>query len=103
MPRSWDGDLAELCDGRAAVLNAARIRELYGDALALFRDLGYAIAPVTIDPAEWRRAGIALRWNGTSSFSLAARMRRFDLFHLRGDAEEPALLDFLKSYREYNV
>jgi hypothetical protein len=85
------------------VLTAARIRELHGDALALFRDLGYAIAPVTIDPAEWRRAGVAIGWNGTSSFSLAARMRRFDLFHLRGDAEEAALLEFLKTYREYNV
>lgn len=85
------------------MLNAARVRELHGDALALFRDLGYAIAPVTIDPAEWRRAGVAIGWNGASTFSLAARMRRFDLFHLHGDAEEQALLDFLKSYREYNV
>lgn len=85
------------------MLTAARIRELHGDALGCFRELGYPLAPVTIDPAEWRRAGIAIGWNGTSSFSLAARMRRFDLFHLRGDAEEQALLEFLKSYREYNV
>src|ERR1043166_1795513 len=85
------------------MLTSTRIRELHGDALGIFRDLGYAVAPVTIDPAEWRRAGIAIGWNGNSSFSLAARMRRFDLFHLRGDAEEAALLEFLKSYREYNV
>jgi hypothetical protein len=85
------------------VLTASRIRELRGDALGIFRDLGYAVAPVPVDPVEWRRAGIAIGWNGASSFSLAARMRRFDLFHLRGNAEEQALLAFLKSYREYNV
>ncbi len=85
------------------MLTAARIRELHGDALGVFRDLGYVIAPVTIDPTEWRRGGIVIGWNGASSFSLAARMRRFDLFHLRGNAEEQALLEFLKSYREYNV
>lgn len=85
------------------MLTAARVRELRSDPVVIFRDLGYEIAPVAIDPAEWRRAGIAIGWNGTSSFSLVARMRRFDLFHLRGDAEEQALLDFFKSYREYNV
>ena len=85
------------------MLTAARIRELHGDGLAIFRELGYEIAPVAIEPAEWRRAGIAIGWNGASSFSLAARMRRFDLFHLRGEAGEQALLEFLKSYREYNV
>src|SRR6185369_5219473 len=96
-------DLAKLRDGGAAVLTVARIRELHGDGLAIFRELGYEIAPVAIEPAEWRRAGIAIGWNGASSFSLAALMRRFDLFHLRGEAGEQALLEFLKSYREYNV
>jgi hypothetical protein len=85
------------------VLTAARIQELHGDPLAIFQDLGYPIAPVTIDPAEWRRGGITIGWNGASSFSLVARMRRFDLFHLRGVVEEQALLEFLKTYREYNV
>jgi hypothetical protein len=102
-PARWSRDLAivrgvRFCGGQTflsarsargtAMLTAARVRELRGDGLALFRELGYDVAPVAIDPAEWRRAGIAIGWNGDSSFTLAARMRRFDLFHLRGDAEE---------------
>jgi len=85
------------------MLTAARIRELRGDALAIFRELGYEIAPVAIDPDEWRRAGVAIGWNGSSTFALAARMRRFDLFHLRGEAGEEMLQQFLRTYRDYNV
>jgi hypothetical protein len=85
------------------VLSAADVRASRGDALALFRILGYAIEPVEIDANEWRRAGIALRWNGECDFRLASRVRRFDLFHLRGEVPEEALREFLRTYRAYNV
>jgi methylase of polypeptide subunit release factors len=73
------------------------------DVLDLFRELGYPIAPVPITCDEWRRAGIEVGWNGASSFSLAARLARFDLFHFRGAADEESLLKFLRSYHTYNV
>jgi hypothetical protein len=71
--------------------------------LDLFRELGYPIAPVAIPPDEWRRAGVEVGWNGTSSFSLAARLQRFDLFHFTGQTDEESLLKFMRSYRAYNV
>jgi len=83
------------------MLTAARVRAC--DAAALFRELGYPIAPVAITPEEWRRAGVEIGWNGTSSFRLLARLERFDLFHFTGETDEESLLKFLRSYRAYNV
>ena len=83
------------------MLSAADVRSL--DALSLFRALGWPIAPIELPAEEWRRAGIAVSWNGDSRFSLAARLRRFDLFLLTGAVEEQAISDFLRSYRDYNV
>jgi hypothetical protein len=83
------------------MLTAAQIRTR--DVLSVFRDLGYPIAPVAITPEEWRRAGVEIGWNGTSSFQLIARLRHFDLFRLQGQADEDSLLKFLRSYRAYNV
>src|ERR1041384_2932233 len=73
------------------------------NVLDLFRALGYPIAPVAITPDEWRRAGIEVGWNGTSSFSLAARLARFDLFHFSGEADEELLHKFMRGYRSYNI
>ena len=83
------------------MLTASRVRAC--DAVELFRDLGYPIAPIAITPEEWRRAGVEIGWNGTSCFRLLARLERFDLFHLRGNADEESLQQFLRSYRSYNV
>jgi hypothetical protein len=71
--------------------------------LDLFRDLGYPIAPVEIDPAEWRRGGVAIPWNGEARLQLAARLRRFDLFHLEGEVSEEWIAQFMRSYAEYNL
>src|SRR5947207_7608186 len=83
------------------MLSAAQIRTR--DVLGIFRDLGYPVAPIAITPEEWRCAGVEIGWNGTSSFHLIARLRRFDLFHLRGQTDEESLLRFLRSYRSYNI
>src|SRR5438477_1448084 len=83
------------------MLTAAQIRTR--DVLGIFRDLGYPIAPIAITPEEWRRAGVEIGWNGTSSFHLIARLRHFDLFRLQGDADSESLQRFLRSYRAYDV
>ena len=48
------------------MLTPARLREYTGPsgALDLLRDLGYPVAPVDVDPAEWRRGGVTIPWNG---------------------------------------
>jgi len=79
------------------MLTAAQIRTR--DVLSVFRDLGYPIAPVAITPEEWRRAGVSIGWNGTSTFELISRLQHFDLFRFRGDADEKSLHEFLRSYR----
>ncbi|HEX8154558.1 MAG TPA: hypothetical protein VF698_15595, partial [Thermoanaerobaculia bacterium] len=84
------------------MLNAADVRAC-DDVLDVFRRLGWPISPIELPADEWRRAGIALSWNGDSRFTLAARLRRFDLFHLTGTIAEDAIRNFLRSYREYNV
>ena len=63
------------------MLTAARLREYTGPArlLDLLRDLGYPVAPVEIDPAEWQRGGVIVP-NGASRVKLAVRDRHFDLF-----------------------
>src|SRR4051812_46516209 len=88
------------------MITSARLRQLRGldGVFTLLHELGYpVVAPIMIDPDEWRRAGIALNWNGTSELHLAARTRRFDLFVLQSEAGEESIATFLRSYREYNV
>ncbi|HEV7764919.1 MAG TPA: N-6 DNA methylase [Thermoanaerobaculia bacterium] len=87
------------------MLTPARLREYTGPSaiLDLLRDLGYPIAPVAIDPAEWRRGGVVIQWNGEAHLTLAARLPRFDLFFLTGNVEEEAISQFMHSYRAFNV
>ncbi len=90
------------------MLTASRLRACAGSgepAAALFRELGYSVAPVALAPEEWRRAGIDVPWNGEADFQLVARLRRFDLFVLSGGGgpDEEGIARFLRSYHEYNV
>jgi N-6 DNA Methylase len=86
------------------MLTAAALRHYTGDegALALLRDLGYPIAPVDVDPDEWRRGGVDLPWNGEGRLRLVSRLPRFDFFHLTGSVSEEAIAQFMRSYTEYN-
>lgn len=87
------------------MLTPARLREYTGPsgALDLLRDLGYPIAPVPVDPAEWRRGGVAIPWNGEAHLTLAARLPRFDLFLLTGCVPEESIAEFMRSYSAYNI
>lgn len=87
------------------MLTAAALRHYTGEAgaLALFRDLGYPIAPVDVDPNEWRRGGVSIPWNGEARLRLVSRLRRFDLFLLCGNVREESIATFLSSYRAYNL
>jgi hypothetical protein len=87
------------------MLTPARLREYTGPsgALDLLRDLGYPIAPVDVDPAEWRRGGVTIPWNGEAHLTLAARLPRFDLFLLTGCVPEEAIAEFMRSYSAYNI
>jgi len=87
------------------MLTPAGLREYTGEAgaLELLRVLGYPVAPVDVDPAEWRRGGVTIPWNGEGRLRLAARLRQFDLFVLTGNVSEEAIAQFLSSYREYNL
>ncbi len=87
------------------MLTAARLREYTGRsaALDLFRDLGYPVAPVEVNAAEWRRGGVGIPWNGEARLHLAARRRQFDLFLLQGEAGPESIAEFLSSYRKYNL
>jgi len=87
------------------MLTPARLREYTGPSgvFDLLRDLGYPIAPVDVDPVEWRRGGVNVPWNGDAELCLAARMRCFDLFVLSGVVIESDITDFLRSYGAYNV
>ena len=87
------------------MLTPERLRACSGEegALTLLRELGYPVAPVDIDPNEWRRGGVAIPWNGNARFRLAARLRRFDLFVLSGEEiAEESIAEFLRSYAAYN-
>jgi methylase of polypeptide subunit release factors len=86
------------------MLTPARLREYTGDSgpLDLLRDLGYPVAPVDVDPVEWRRGGVSIPWNGEARLRLAVRMKSFDLFLLYGNVTEEAIAEFLSSYRDYN-
>jgi methylase of polypeptide subunit release factors len=87
------------------MLTPARLREYTGPsgALDLLRDLGYPISPVDVDPAEWRRGGVTIPWNGEARLTLAARLPRFDLFLLTGCVPEEAIAEFMRSYGAYNI
>ena len=69
----------------------------------LLRALGYPIAPIDVDPEEWRRGGVPLPWNGEAHLQLAARMRHFDLFFLTGSVTEEAIAQFMRTYADYNL
>src|SRR5688572_9234420 len=87
------------------MLTPARLREYTGlsGILDLLRDLGYPIAPIDIDPAEWRRGGVSIPWNGDAHLTLAARLPRFDLFLLTGTVPDDAIAEFMRSYSAYNI
>jgi methylase of polypeptide subunit release factors len=87
------------------MLTPARLREYTGPsgALELLRDLGYPIAPIDVDPAEWRRGGVSIPWNGEARLSLAARLPRFDLFLLTGAVSGESIAEFMRSYCAYNI
>jgi hypothetical protein len=86
------------------MLTAAALRHYTGDegALALLRELGYPVAPVDVDPVEWRRGGVTVPWNGEGRLRLAARLARFDWFLLSGNVSEESITQFMLSYRSYN-
>ncbi|HYR29909.1 MAG TPA: hypothetical protein VEU30_15670, partial [Thermoanaerobaculia bacterium] len=86
------------------MLTRERVAELGDDPLSLFRELGYPIETIEIDPSEWRRGGVDIPWNGACRLQLAARLRDFDLFLLEGgEVAEESIAQFLRSYREYNL
>jgi N-6 DNA Methylase/Eco57I restriction-modification methylase len=87
------------------MLTAATLRQYTGEegALDLLRALGYPVAPVECDPEEWRRGGVSIPWNGDTRLQLVSRLRRFDLFLLRGNVREEWITEFMRSYREYNL
>lgn len=66
--------------------------------MELFRRLGYPVAAVTMDAAEWRRAGIELP---SVPMSLLARLDHFDLF-LAENATQESAAKFLSEYGSYN-
>ena len=86
------------------MLTRARVADAlsHGHPLDLFRDLGYPIEPIDVDAREWRRGGVTIPWNGEGRLQLAARMARFDLFHLEGEVPEEWIAQFMRSYAEYN-
>jgi len=87
------------------MLTAAALRQYTGEdgALELLRHLGYPVAPVDIDPHEWRRGGVNIPWNGEGRLRLISRLRHFDLFLLHGNVREEWIAEFMRSYSNYNV
>jgi len=84
------------------MLTRERVVALGEEPLALFRELGYPIEPIEVDPHEWRRGGVDIPWNGECRLQLAARLRHFDLFLLEGDVPEESIGQFMRSYGNYN-
>ena len=87
----------------AAHLRACTSREA---ALALLRELGYPVQPVSIVAAEWRRAGIDIAWNGTTELQLAARTPQLDALSSPAATRLPdsAIGErFLRSLTSYNA
>ena len=88
------------------MITAGRLRRFRGadGPIALFRELGYEMAPIDIDVEQWRRAGIEIGWNGDHRLRLLCRMRRFDLFLLEGPPPDgDCIRKFMLSYHSYNV
>jgi len=88
------------------VITADRLRRFRGadGPIALFRELGYEMAPIDVDVEQWRRAGIEVGWNGEHRLRLLCRMRRFDLFLLEGPPPDgECIRKFLSSYHSYNI
>jgi hypothetical protein len=85
------------------MLTRDRIAALRDDPLGIFRELGYPVAPVDVDPKEWRRGGVDIPWNGEGHLQLAARLPDFDLFYLRGEVREECIAQFMRSYADYNL
>ena len=87
------------------MLTRERIQACRGasGALELLRELGYPVAPIDVDPVEWRRGGVPLPWNGEAHLQLAARMRQFDLFLLTGPVGEESIGEFIHNYHDYNL
>ncbi|HSP34994.1 MAG TPA: N-6 DNA methylase [Thermoanaerobaculia bacterium] len=90
---------------RRSVITAERIRRCRStaDTVELLRELGYPVDPVSIDPAEWRRSGIRISWNGEVSLSLLSRLARFDLFLVEGKVASDEIAEFLRSCAQHNV
>lgn len=86
----------------AAHLRACTTRDA---VLALLRELGYPVQPVAIVPAEWRRAGIDVGWNGATELHLAARTPELDVYLVSGDGacDSVAAERFLRSLVAYNA
>ncbi len=87
------------------MLTAAALRQYTGEEgpLELLRTLGYPIAPVDVDPHEWRRGGVSIPWNGEARLRLISRLRHFDLFLLHGNVREESIAEFMYSYRNFNI
>jgi hypothetical protein len=87
------------------MLTAAALRQYTGEegALDLLRALGYPVAPIDVDPHEWRRGGVSIPWNGEGRLRLISRLRHFDLFLLHGNVREEWISEFMRSYGEYNI
>ena len=89
------------------MITAARIQQCTSrdEVLALFRELGYEVAPVPIVADEWRRAGIEIGWSDGIALDLAARTPELDLYVVSGEAlpEAGAIAAFLRSLTSYNA
>ncbi len=87
------------------MITAERLRRCRGAAavLELLRDLGYPVQPVDVDRAEWHRGGVAVPWNGRTTFQLIARLPNIDLFLLDGSVAADSIAGFLREYANYNV
>lgn len=84
------------------MIDASRLQS-YRSAFDLLRDLGYAVRPVEIVAAEWRRAGIDIAWPDGLALHLASRLRGADIYVLDGVAESEEIARFLRSLQAYNV
>ena len=69
-------------------------------ALTLLRELGYPVAPVAVNAAEWRKAGVEVPGDGVQ---LAVRMPRFDCYVADGESlDDAGVTRFLKSLHTWN-
>ncbi len=90
------------------MITAARLRRCgsAGEVFALLQELGYDAAPIAIDAAAWRRAGIDISWTDDIALHLAARMPQLDLYVLSAATDPPdppAVTAFLRSLVSYNA